>query len=274
MDFRGLKLVLVIAFLLLNAFLLNQVFRLQTSVSVYAAPLSDELANAKGALARHHTTVLAMLPVTPPATSPLWTVPAAVSAAKLKAWLRANRNAGRGKQIVWQDPTAVISRWPGDTLRIDLHGVSVAGAATGVSHLLARIIPAFSYYTLLTVYTHKSETLLTYYEMDQGVPLFAAPLQVTVYGHRVVRITVRLQSVLSAGAARPVISPISALLSVADYMDKVDYERHNEIVGIEFGFDAALSGWRRTYSVPMWRIRSSAGTFYVNGYSGEVGVGD
>lgn len=82
----------------------------------------------------------------------------------------------------------------------------------------------------------------------------------------------RLNVAFEAGGAKAVLSAAEAVLSLLNHRLNARVEGQMEIVDIEFGYhspiyDVVDPSWR---GVPVWRIRTKDGVFFINAHSGVL----
>ncbi len=287
MDFRRVKAILLIVFLLLNAFLAVQLWVLHSAISVYAEPQSDQLANAKSALLMDHVRVDAPIPASP--EEPLSMLRVTPSPVSLRAYadiVLPVRSAA--------PPRLVKGRWQIDTpygsvrqLERGSFSVTFAPSHAGLGRIPVRPAHFFSdlkrWFSKHGYNFHDYETLSswsahgvheeTFVQQYQGYPLFGAHLEIQVKGGWLYGFTQTVLVVRGAQPPRAINTAANALLSLASFLDRAKINVDNTIVGIQLGYGSGITSDTEWYLAPMWRVASRLGIFYINAFTGEVGVG-
>ena len=282
MDFRRVKAILLAVFLALNLFLGYQWWTLRSAVSVYAQPLSDQMASAQSALAKHNVAVAAPIPTLQPVMSLLKVAPDRAAPGSVAALALPGRIAalGAGRPNVWGGAAGRVAETGPGRFTVAYNARLPAGTvpvrpghvASDVRRWLERHAYAFNAYApLLSRHTRATYTLV-YTQSENGYPLWNARLEATVRGGRLTGYTQTALRVLGTGESRQVINAASALLSIATFMDKGHINADNTVVGIRLGYFSQVQSDRLWYLAPVWRVDSRLGVFYVNAFTGEVGV--
>lgn len=286
MDFRRVKAILLIVFLLLNAFLASQLWALHTAISVYAEPQSDQLANAKSALLLDHVQVNASIPASPGPLAMLRATPSPVS---LQTYADAVLPAQKPGAPRWVHGHWEVRAAAGTVTELGRGRFSVvfAAARRGPGRILVRKTHFlgdlkrwfskhgynFSEYGILSSWSAHGVREETFAQQYQGYPLFGARLDVLVKGGWLVGFTQTVQNVRGAQSPRAVNTAANALLSLASFLDRTRINGDNTIVDVRLGYYSGVVTDTAWYLAPTWRIASHAGVFYANAFTGEVGVG-
>lgn len=285
MDFRRVKAILIVVFLLLNLFLAYQWSSLRSAVLVYAQPASDLLANAQSALASQGVTFAVPAPLGQPVQMPLLRAAfvrvslAAFAAAALPG--RAHPVKKRGAAVALVSPAgAVRAGGPGQfAVTFDVRNragqvpVTSAHAAQDVKGWLQKHGYDPSAYQLLYMQKFKTSRVVTYAQTYDGYPVFNALLTARVERHLLAAYDQTALSVQPIAPARTVTSVATALLSLSSFMDKAHLKADNTIVSIELGYESRVVSPVEWVLTPVWRIGTVRGVFYINAFTGEVGVG-
>ncbi len=286
MDFRRVKAILLIVFLLLNAFLASQLWALRTAVSVYAEPESDQLANAKSALLMDHVRVNAPIPVSPGPLAMLRTTPSRVSLQTYAGAVLPGQRPGAPRRVHGHLEVRTAA---GTVTELGRGSFSVAFSTARrgpgripvrSTHFLADLKRwfskhgyNFSEYGILSSWSAHGVHEETFVQQYQGYPLFGARLDAVVKGGWLVGFTQTVQSVRAVEPPRSVNAAANALLSLASFLDRARINADNTIVDMRLGYYSGVVADTAWYLAPTWRIASRAGVFYVNAFTGEVGVG-
>lgn len=284
MDFWRVKLLLIVVFLCLNVFLAIQWLTLQSSVSVYAEPLSDQLAHAQSVLSLRGVKLAAPIPASPTQMSALLvtydhsslvTVGAAVldvKPAQIVKWQHGpGKIVGPGVSLTLVHPGAfrVLYRPP-----IFLGRLTAGRAKINAS--LRDWIAKHDYngqnYVYLGGAVNKDHAVQQFVQVMNGQPDFSAGISAQLQGGN-------LQSYEQSGVVqvaneppRPLMNAVSALLSLADFLDKANLQVDNTIEDIKLGYASLVTSTQEWVITPVWRMRTTRGVFLVNAFSGEVGV--
>ena len=282
MDFTKVKMLLIAVFLCLNVFLFIQWRVLEANVSVYAEPLSDQFANAQSALANSNVRVQAVLPTNIIPLSlvsvradaiPVSTVASSVFSLKpsqVIPWI-VSRNVIDGPfgtiQAVHPGRFFVQYHIPALPELADKHGQT-----SGIRSWVAKHVYNGNAYSFLGWTATKGDRTAVFNQEVSGYPVFSAPLNVHLNGRFPVGYDQTLLTVVTVKPPKPVISPVSALLSLAQYLQKTKINTPNEISDVRLGYYSAIVtsvGW---YLSPVWRVSTIRGVFFVNAFTGEVEV--
>lgn len=286
MNFSRVKILFLTIFLALNAFLITQWMDLQSSVSVYAQPVSDQLAHAQSVLAMYHVRLAAEIPVSPTQMgllrvqrdgTGLVDVAAAmlgVKPAEAQKWRRgATHLDAPGAQYVELGPGAFAVQFR-PPVALQRAPFSRPHAATEDWHtwLQKHGYNADNYQELGSFGGDHRETV-TYDQTLAGYPVFTTRLTLQIDGGKLTDLSQQSLVLTNAYAARPIINAVSALLSLADFLDKTGVSADNTIQNIRIGYAALLTTPTQWVLAPVWRMQTTRGVFFVNALSGEVGVG-
>ncbi len=275
---------MIAVFLGLNLFLGYQWWLLQKAVAVYSQPLSDQLANVQSELATHGVTLKAPVPENQPVMPQLHVNYSPVSLRGLSSalWPRSVR-------VQWPGLSAHVINSPFGSIRITSPGQFMENLnphfaarqakfpmkklSQGLQKYLIKHGYNFASYQQLATYQKGSQTTVIYVQQYNGYPIFSARLTAYLSHGQLQSIRQTSFNVLGAANPRQVSSPISALLSLSQYMDKADLNADNTIQDIRLGYYSSVISDHGWYLAPVWRIDTTLGVFYVNAVTGEVGVG-
>ncbi len=242
MDFTKVKTLLIAVFLCLNVFLFVQWRVLQANVAVYAEPVSDQFANAQSALANSDVHVQAVLPSI---VQPLSMVEVRLDRPSFSV----------------RDNVPVLT-----TVNDRKNRISV------VRSWVAKHVYNGNAYGFLGWTVMQGEHIAVFTQEVNGYPVFSAPLRVHLKGSRIVGYDQTLVNVRSIKTARPVIGPVSALLSLAQYLQRAKINVPNQVKDVRLGYYSAIVTDVGFYLAPVWRIGTSRGVFFINAFTGEVEV--
>lgn len=242
MDFTKVKTLLIAVFLCLNVFLFVQWRVLQANVAVYAEPVSDQFANAQSALANSNVHVQAVLPSITQPISPV-------------------------EVRLDSPPFSVQDTMPALTTASDRKNkISV------VRSWVAKHVYNGNAYGFLGWTEMKGERIAVFTQDINGYPVFSAPLRIHLKGSRIVGYDQTLLIVRSVKTPRPVIGPVSALLSLAQYLQRAKISVPNQVKDVRLGYYSAIVTSVGFYLAPVWRIGTARGVFFINAFTGEVEV--
>lgn len=279
MEFGRVKTILIAVFLALNVFLAYQWWSLRAASSIiYAEPLSDQLANVQGALAAHGLHLLASVPEVTPRLSVL-------RVAYDRVPIGAVAQAALGLHKAPSAGTAVFEKGVG-WLRVLGPGhyfvryeraqrISLAGNSSPVA-ALKNFIESHVYssasYSFAFAWRSREGLSAIFRQQYGGYPIFSAGVNATADTSGI-RYTQTLVQILQTTHRRTVMSAVSALLSLSQYMDKVQLNEDNTIEDVRLGYDASVQTSGNWYLVPVWRVQTRLGVFSINAFTGEVGAG-
>lgn len=286
MNFSRVKLLFLSIFLALNAFLIAQWLDLQSSVSVYAQPVSDQLAHAQSVLAMYHVRLDAGIPASPTQMGLLRVARDGtglvgiaatmfgVKPAQAQKWRRGPTHLDApgaqyaelapGSFVVRFRPPVVLQRAPFSRQHVNTEDWHTWLQKHGYN--------ADNYEELNSSGGDKRESV-TYDQTLAGYPVFTARLVLQIEAGKLTALTQQSLVLTNAYAPRPIINAVSALLSLADFLDKTDMSADNTIQNIRIGYAALLTTPTQWVLAPVWRMQTTRGVFFVNALSGEVGVG-
>lgn len=284
MNFSRVKLLLIIVFLCLNIFLAMQWLTLQSSVSVYAEPLSDQLAHAQSVLSVRGVHLAAQIPASPTEMSALLVTYDRSGLATIGAALLGVKPAQVNK---WQQGPYRIST-PNFSIRavrpgafsVEYRPPLFLGHSTSgrgrITESLKQWIAKHDYNGVNYAYfggqgtaTHSVEEFVQVIGDD---PVFSAQIVARLQGGYLQSFVQDGVDVVATEAPRPLMNGVSALLSLADYLDKANLQVDNTIVNIRLGYASPITTTAQWLLTPVWQMRTTRGVFLVNAFSGEVGV--
>ncbi|MCL6452827.1 MAG: two-component system regulatory protein YycI [Alicyclobacillus sp.] len=285
MKWETAKTWLIVAFLLLDCFLGWQVAFRRQAQAAYTEPYADLLANTKTLLAEHGLILEAAVPQAHPQMSILSAAYATPSLQQLASVcfphatsVQVDASAGSARttagviQVVdkgtWtvsyqapvlrvKKPSDVLTRvWNGDLYQLDPVADKVLATSKDAGHGTE-----------------------TWVEVYQSYPVFDAVVTATVSGGALANYEqVAITNIHTVGSAKPTISALDALDSLANSVDQATANTGNPIIGIELGYahkssspsGTAAPGIGSNYWFPVWRITTMQAVYDVNAYTGEV----
>lgn len=259
MDFTKVKTLLIVVFLCLNVFLFAQWRVLQANVAVYAEPISDQFANVQSALANSNVHVQAVLPsiVQPLSMVEVRLDPIPLSKDQMSA------------KVLNITPGQISVR---DNMPVLTSAIDRKNRISVVRSWIAKHVYNGNTYGFLGWTVVKGERIAVFTQEVNGFPVFSAPLRVYLKGSRIEGYDQTLLSVRSIKAPKPVIGPVSALLSLAQYLQRAKISVPNQVKDVRLGYYSAIVTSVGFYLAPVWRIGTLRGVFFINAYTGEVEV--
>lgn len=275
MNWETTKTWLIVSFLLLDIFLGWQWLQNRNEMLSYTETNADMLANTKTLLADHGLALDATIPTSEPAMSTLKAQFAnpkltQISGKALPSGTKVKINTAAGTaasstgnvkllgpgtwQVIYTPPRSVSSNPKGQILQWVVNG--------GVYR-----------------YDHSLTTpgAFVFEQQYDDYPIFDATIDASFDGKSLYSYTqLELNNVSPASDAKPVISALDALDSLADSMDKSSIGGDNRIHSVDLGYAQKLTKALGTntsssnYWFPVWRITVGTTVYYVNAFSGEV----
>lgn len=275
MNWENAKSWLIVAFLVLNLVLGWQLYQSRQQMLGYVEPYSDLLANTKTLLAQHNFSLDAQVPENHPNLPSLHAEPVNLSLKDLvhtvfpqatrvninnslgvatTQYGRVKLNGDGSWQVSYNNPTSLSNQHLQDLLQNAWHGQEYEpDTATSQSGLL--------------VYLQNYQNYPVY---DSSILIQTGPNQILGYTQT------GLTHITPTGQAKPIISALDALDSLAYAVDKSSQLTDNRILRIDLGFArksgsiSASSGASAAYWFPVWRVVTSAQIYYINALTGEV----
>lgn len=250
MDFGKVKILLIVVFLALNLFLAYQWSILSSSVTTYAEPLADQVANLERMFATHHVTLATALP-TSPEELPMLAVSVPNTELSGSQVVSVSEQFPKGPTVLkHQGHTKVLEKW------------------------LTQQVADFADYELYHSEISHDSGVFEYWQTTNNLPVFSAPLDVMIQAGKVTAVRKSYVLIRYENTPRPVVTAVNALLALSSYMDKVQMDIDNTILGMQLGYQSSKFVNGKGYLAPVWRITSQKGIFYINALSGEVSVQD
>lgn len=285
MDFGKVKTLLIIVFFALNLFLVDQWWTLQNAVGIYQEPYSDQLANVRRSLASHHVLVKAIVPSGEPAVMTLLAAShmhdtfKAVAASALQL---------QPSQVISYEvnaheirlPSAVFIETQSGVLQLvfSTYGKPTLSTRFPILDQLKRWLALRAYhfgeYKFIRWEYMSGHQIAVFDQQMDGYCMFNAQLKVTLMNGRILGYSQKYISVIPVQQPRSVISAANALLAVSLFMDKAQVNEDNTIRSVVLGYDSPIQLPKVWILTPVWWIQSDLGTFQVNAFTGEVGVGE
>lgn len=283
MDFGRVKTLLIVVFLALNLFLGYQWRGLQQSVSIYAEPYADQVANLQRTFSAHNITLKVSVPQAQPSlfllrvqTNPGQFLTAAAAALAIRPQLASEYLRGSSEVNTREGRFRMNGH---GQYRLYIHPRYQPRIPNGrnghafVRKWLAKHVIDYGSYELISWKMSGSGGVASFAEVYDGYPIFSAPLRVYIeHG----RITGYFQTVLAITGAldqRPVIGAASALLALAVFVDKAHINMDNTIQSVRLGYDSRIVLGHIWYVAPVWQVDSNRGVFEINAFTAETGVG-
>ncbi len=279
MDFGKVKLLLIVVFIGLNIFLAYQWSVLGSSVSTYAEPISDQVADIKRNFALHHVTLSAQLPLSPSMLAPMMATRANVwfpVAAQIAIAASKKSLSVSSAKVSDRIGTAVMSA-PG-TLHVEYRPplstvvIKSDDRMNQLDKFLQRHVYNFNQYQLLSITLIRQSGRVTFVETSGNNPVYCAPLEVMIRRGSVAGYSQTYLNLQKPLQLHSVIDAANALMAVSSYMDKAQIQIDNTVKGMQIGYTSNELTGEWVYLTPVWRIGSVRGYFYVNALNGEVSV--
>ncbi len=283
MDFRRVKTLLIVVFLLLNLFLGYQWHGLQPSVSIYTEPYADQVANLQRTFAANNITLKASVPLAQPSmfllraqTNPRQFLAAAALALDIKPQ-QASAHLRGSREVKTRAGRFVMNEHGQYRLYIDSRYQPLIprgrDGAAFVRKWLSKHVIDFGTYETLSWKLSGGRGIASFAEFFGGYPIFSAPLQVYMENDRIIGYSQTALEVVGSLDQRPVIGAASALLALAAFVDKAHINMDNTIQSIRLGYDSRLALGDTWYVTPVWQVDSSRSVFEINAFTAETGVG-
>lgn len=286
MNWEVAKNWLIVVFLALDLILGWQVYQSRRELVGYVESYTDALANTKTVLAEHGLSLEATPPSQHPDmpfvhaeyADPALTVLTQAAFPKEQSYA-IDADAGivrssvgiikRMMQGVWMVkydvPPTLGSSNPADFL-----GTVWQGSDYSLDNSQS-LDPAFD----------QAKTAYTYTQKYGAYPIFDATINLDVSGGRLMEYEqTALSKVYPTGDAKPTISALDALDSLANSVDKSVQRKDNRVLNIRLGYIHKVPQNPNTnaptsspnYWFPAWRVTTTQQTYYINAFTGEVDV--
>ncbi|MDB5083685.1 MAG: hypothetical protein JWN30_571 [Bacilli bacterium] len=280
MDWGRAKTYLLLAFLLLDVLLGWRYLAVRTEQAAYVQSYADQLKDVKAVLdSRGVQLMITDVPRTTPELRYLHvrfdqTAAEEVAKKSLENW----KDKTIAPQVPVMDDSAVFTYVQAGTYQKRfLHPASEPLNYKGVDHLYELLSPHVwraSEYQLDTTLTGTGQQkTVRYLQMYNQYALFTAALLVNISTDRVESYTQNCLQVLGEeGNKQQVLPALNALHSFADSLSaQVQQPEGMKIQSIQLGYySKRINNENDWYVAPMWRILTDRGSFYVNGFTGEV----
>lgn len=275
MNWETTKTWLIVSFSLLDLFLGWQLVQNRQEMQSYTEPYADLLANTKTLLADHGFSLDTPVPSSAPNLSTL-------QATFAKPYL-----SDLVKEAFPKDPPALHVNTSAGTAAGTPGSIKLLGGGTWqVSYTIPQALRQSSPGEVLNWVDNGSlyhlDPILSgpgtkiFDEQYNGFPIYDATVDSTVdathlYGY----MQTELVHIAPADRAKPVITALDALDSLAQSMDKSTIGPDNKIDSITLGYAQKLNTTSSVtaasnYWFPVWRIVSGSTVYYINAFSGEV----
>ncbi|MCF8565675.1 two-component system regulatory protein YycI [Alicyclobacillus tolerans] len=275
MNWETAKTWLIAAFFILDLVLGWQLYQGRQEIIGYTESYSDLLANTKTLLAEHGFSLDAAVPTTHPDMPSLHADP---SAPDLKSL--AHDVFPQAKSVT-VDPTTQVASTASGKVKYLGSGqwqvsfnkpVRIAGSS--LSPVMSTIWHGTDYVSDPVLSQSDSMAFLQAYN---GYPIFDAPLWVDVSGNNVMGYTQSaIANISPVGQAKPIISALDALDSLANVVDKSTSSTDNRILRVDLGYarkaaaNPSPNAAASTYWFPVWRVVTTGQVYFVNALTGEV----
>lgn len=283
MDFGRVKTLLIIVFLLLNLFLGYQWQGLQQSVSIYAEPYADQVANLQRTFSAHNITMKASVPQTQPTmfllrvqTNPGLFLTAAAAALDIKPQQASEYSRG-SSEVKTREGRFVMNEHGQYRLLINArYQPLIPRGRDGpafVRKWLAKHVVNYGSYGMLSWKMSGGKGVASFAEVFDGYPIFSAPLRVYMAHDRITGYFQTALEITGSLDQRSVIGAASALLALAVFVDKAHINMDNTIQSVRLGYDSRMVQGHTWYVAPVWQVDSSRSVFEINAFTAETGVG-
>ncbi|EJY56767.1 hypothetical protein URH17368_0732 [Alicyclobacillus hesperidum URH17-3-68] len=273
MNWEVAKSWLIALFIVLDAVLGWQLYESRQLASDYAESPADLLANTKTLLANHGFSLDTQVPSGQPN---LVTFQADLANPKLSALVQAAFPNVKGK-LTYTGNVGVTTNQGSITVTAQGNWTVEYQSPMQITttHTVLSYVYRGSEYTPDPISSDPNHAV--YYEMVDNYPIFdAAIVSTESKGLLVAYSQTLVEHVVANSSPKPVISALDALDSLADAVDKTDTATSSTVVRVDLGYARKVqvaSGNQQvlqSYWFPVWRIVTTAGTYYVNAFTGEV----
>lgn len=274
-NWENAKSWLIVAFLVLNMVLGWQLYQSRQEMLGYVEPYADLLANTKTLLAEHNFSLDTQVPQSHPdlpslhATQvnlPLKDLANAVFPGAKRIHVdeslglaitgqgRIKLNGDGSWQVTYQNPAGLTNQHIQDLLQNSWHGQNYE-PDTATSQ----------------------NGLLVYLQNYDNYPVFDAAILIQTTSDQILGYTQSgITNITPTGDAKPIISALDALDSLANSVDKSSQYADNRILKIDLGYarksgsSPSSSSTSSSYWFPVWRVVTVNQLYYINALTGEV----
>jgi len=274
MNWETAKTWLISMFLILDISLGWQLMQSRKEMLGYQESYTDLLANTKTVLADHGLMLAAAVPNTAPDMQSFRAVFAGPALADLAA------AAFPKSPIVTADATGgIIMTAMGRLKMVDI------GVWQAIYNMPIQVANPAAVLPLLwhgSAYAYDSAISTTqspvYTEKYDGYPIFDVQATADIEsGNLDGYVQTEIEQIATVGNAKPIISALNALNSLANSVDKSSQYPDNKILKIDLGYARKLSVGSidattptSNYWFPVWRVSTSAQVYFINALTGEV----
>jgi regulatory protein YycI of two-component signal transduction system YycFG len=286
MKWESAKTWLIMAFLFLDCILGWQVYSQRQAQVAYVESYSDLLANTKTLLSEHGLSLEAPVPQGHDKLAVLKGTFADPSLVQLAG------GAFPGIQQVHVDVTAAEAKLALGTIQITDVGTWQVNYTTPLitnlqrpSDILKAVWQGNQYVSDAASSVQPSDKpglkRYNFTEKYQSYPIFDATVAADVGQAKLWSFTqTAVVDIQTVGGAKPTISALDALDSLANSMDQMMGSQGGSIISVEIGYAHKVAGdsppdtsaASANYWFPVWRIVTPNTTYFVNAYTGEVNV--
>jgi len=277
MNWQSAKTWLIVAFFFLDSLLGWQLYAGHQESLNYTESYTDFLANTKTILADHDFSLATTVPMNNPNLSTFKADMAVVSLANLSS-------AAFGTDVlqhVYPSVEEVVTT--AGTLKIMAAGTWKVQFTPAIfmskksENDLSSLLWKTSEYQLDAPQTNTTQVafVMTYNSM----PIFDVDAVFTLDRQSIIGYTQeKITNIHDVGDAKPTITALEALNSLANSIDKPIEHTDNRILGITLGYvqkpadSSAESNTSNQYWFPVWRVVASHQTYYINAFTGEVNL--
>lgn len=273
MNWETAKTWLIGLFLILDVLLGWQLYSSRQVASGYAESQTDLLANTKTLLAEHGLTLASDVPTKQPELASFQAQVAKPGLKKLVKAIFPNAKTIDVANAYDQATTNIgqITLLPDGSWQVTFNKIQPLTSKQG----------PISYAYQGNEYTEdsvsSSDKHMTFMQSYKSYPIFDAQFSTTQIRGGLLSFTqIEINSIRPTGAPKPVISALDALDSLANSVDKTGNGGDNKILKVDLGYARKMplyqSGAAENYWFPVWRVVTKIQTYYVNAFTGEVGL--
>jgi regulatory protein YycI of two-component signal transduction system YycFG len=275
---------LIVVFLVLDLILGWQVYQSRTELVGYVESYSDILANTKTILAEHGLS----LEATPPPQHPdMPFLHAEYAQPNLTDLSQSAFSKGESFSIdsdagIVRTATGML-RWMAPGIWVTKYDVPPTLPSNNPADFLGRVWQGSNYVYDTSQASNpgfgQSKTTYTYLQKYNNYVVFDSTLNVDVSNGKLLGYDqIALTKLYAAGDAKPTISALDALNSLANSVDKSVQRKDNKILNIALGYihknqqnpSSSVPLSAPNYWFPAWRVTTTDLTYYINAFTGEV----
>lgn len=274
MNWEATKNWLIAAFLFLDAVLGWQLIASQSELHGYVESNADLLANAKTLLANHGFTLDTEVPDGQP---PMASFQAAIQSPQFSTFWHTVFPKGHHPNVTNRGNILTTSGGRIEGVTPSTWFVTYTPPLTMTSQSPLTTIWNGSLYQSDLVNSAPNAGLYIYNQVYNKYPIFDAQVVLSeTAGHLNGYTQTIVTKIHSVNAAKPVISALDALVSLANAVDKSTNPTDNRILSISLGYahkvslSVASDAAESNYWFPVWRIVTNNQTYSINAFTGEV----